>query len=210
MNDRGNYHLFGFESKIDSNIIISSRKIRIPRTRKESARKRRRIENSIMMHTCSPRGMTCAILRGNKSRNERSRKRIDEGRSHRFDRILNRITSTGEASSSSSCSLSMVVYPSLGFVDFFVSREKRVFFTPLPSTRESTKEGRKERYAEISCATKVGRLQRKHGSYTRYIGRDQSGFLLRPLLDTTTRFILFARIDFDWYSRCLQASTIGD
>lgn len=156
MNDRGNYHLFGFESKIDSNIIISSRKIRIPHPRKESARKSRRIENSIMMHTCSPRGMTCAILRGNKSRNERSRKRIDEGRSHRFDRILNRITSTGEASSSSSCSLSMVVYPSLGFVDFFVSREKRVFFAPLSSTRESTKEERKQGRKE---ARKEGTLR---------------------------------------------------
>lgn len=36
---------------------------------------------------------------------------------------------------------------------------------------------------------------------------NQSGFLLRPLLDTTRFSILFARIDFDWYSRRLRAST---
>lgn len=54
-----------------------------------------------------------------------------EGGSHRFDRILNRITWTGEASSSASCSLSVVVYPSsLGFIDFFVSRETAIFFHP--------------------------------------------------------------------------------
>lgn len=54
-----------------------------------------------------------------------------EGGSHRFDRILNRITWTGEASSSASCSLSVVVYPSsLGFIDFFVSRETGIFFHP--------------------------------------------------------------------------------
>lgn len=59
-------------------------------------------------------------------------------------------------------------------------------------------------------AIEVGRLQRKRGSYTRPIDiwvENQSGFLLRPLLDTTRFSILFARIDFDWYSRRLRAST---
>lgn len=84
----------------------------------------------------------------------------------------------------------------------FSSREKRVFFFTLPpSTRKLWTEG---------YAIEVGRLQRKRGSYTRPIDiwvENQSGFLLRPLLDTTRFSILFARIDFDWYSRRLRAST---
>lgn len=144
-------------------------------------------------------GMTRAILRGNKSRDERSRNRGGTAPSVRSN-ILNRITSTRVASSPASCSLSVRGRLPLARVHRLFRLENRLHLLPKIArriTREDIARSRWETVAKETWIVHAGDIQ---------VG-NQSENSCCVHCSMARVSIRFARIDFDWYSRRLRAST---